>query len=42
MVAESQRRGLSELGRGRGEEREEEYSMKRGKESCREEEQGFE
>jgi hypothetical protein len=35
-VAENKRRGLSELGRGRGEEREEENRMNRGKEGCRE------
>ncbi len=35
MVAESQRRGLRELGRLRGEKREENNRMKREKEGCR-------
>ncbi len=39
---DSEERGLRELGRLRGEERKEENIMERGKEGCREEEEGFE
>ncbi len=42
MVADSQNRGLRELGRLRGMEREEENIMERGKEGCRESEERFE